>query len=237
MVDMANTAEQSEEEFLKNYNPNEYQKPSVTVDLVLFTIIDEKLHVLLTRRPEHPAKGKLALAGTFLQMDETLPEAVERVLQTKTGLRNIYFEQLFTWGEIKRDPRMRVLSVSYYALVPKEQLALPENDFTPQFYPVEEIAAMQDEIAFDHAQMIEYGRERIRNKVYWSDIAFALVPEEFTLPQLQKVFEIILGRKLYKANFRKRIAPKIIMTDKMTSGAAHRPSRIYRKKPEEDLQE
>lgn len=237
MVDMANTAEQSEKEFLESYNPDEYEKPSVTVDLVLFTIIDEKLHVLLTRRPEHPAKGKLALAGTFLQMDETLPEAVERVLQTKTGLRNIYFEQLFTWGEIKRDPRMRVLSVSYYALVPKEQLALPENDFTPQFYPVEEIAAMQDEIAFDHAQMIEYGRERIRNKVYWSDIAFALVPEEFTLPQLQKVFEIILGRKLYKANFRKRIAPKIIMTDKMTSGAAHRPSRIYRKKPEEDLQE
>ena len=91
---------------------------------------------------------------------------------------------------------------------------------------------MADGVAFDHREIVAYGRERIRSKVSWSDIAFALVPEEFTLPQLQRVYEILLGQKLYKANFRKKIAEKIVETDKMTSGDAHRPSRIYRKREE-----
>lgn len=226
----------TEQEFLANYDNSQFKKPSVTVDLVLFTIIDEQLHVLLTRRPDHPYQGKLALAGAFVGMEETLDEAAQRALDTKIGLKNIYLEQLYTWGAIERDPRMRIISVSYYALVPHEQLKLAKNAFEPTFYPVEEILAMDaSELAFDHAKIIAYGRERIRSKVNWSDIAFALVPEEFTLPQLQKVYEIILGQKLYKANFRKKIADKVLITEKMTSGDAHRPSRIYRKKPEENL--
>lgn len=220
----------TETEFLKNYDQNAYEKPSVTVDLALFTIIDEKLQVLMTHRTEHPFQGQLALAGVFVGMEETLEEAAQRALFQKTGLQDIYFEQLYTWGDVHRDPRMRIISVSYYALVPYSAVNLPKNANAPSFYPVEDILAMDSGVAFDHRRIVEFGRDRIRNKVNWSDIAFALLPEEFTLPQLQRVYEILLGQKLYKANFRKKIAEKIQETDKMTSGDAHRPSRIYRKR-------
>jgi 8-oxo-dGTP diphosphatase len=123
---------------------------------------------------------------------------------------------------------MRIISVSYFALVDNNRIALTEDG--AQFYPVDEILEMAEELAFDHHRIIACGRERIRTKVNWSDIAFALMPEEFTLPQLQTVYEILLGQKLYKANFRKKLQEKIVETDKMTSGDAHRPSRIYRKK-------
>ena len=145
----------------------------------------------------------------------------------KTGLSGIYFEQLYTWGAPGRDPRMRVISVSYYALIPWESIAHPDQG--SDFYPAQEMA-QSGELAFDHAQIIRYALERIRNKVNYTDIAFSLVGEEFTLPELQKVYEIILGTPLYKANFRKKIAGRIEETEKMTSGGKHRPSRIYRKK-------
>lgn len=214
----------TEKEFLKNYDSSDYQKPSVAVDLVLFTILDNQLQVLLTRRQAHPFAGELALPGVFVGMQETLDEAAQRALYQKTGLHDIYFEQLYTWGAIDRDPRMRIISVSYYALIPESQIQLSEHD--AKFYSVSEIRTL----AFDHQKIISYGRERIRNKVNYTDIAFSLVPEEFTLPQLQKIYEILLGQELYKANFRKKIADQIEPTDKMLSGNRHRPSRIYRKK-------
>lgn len=217
----------TEQEFLKQYRREDYDRPSVTVDLALFTVQDEKLKVLMIHRKEHPFQGKLSLVGTFVGMQESLDESAVRALHQKTGLHDIYYEQLYTWGGINRDPRMRIISVSYYALVPSESIQLPEGN--AEFYPADEIAN-SDEIAFDHAQIVRCGIERIRNKVNYTDIAFSLVPEEFTLPQLQKVYEILLGQKLYKANFRKKIADKIQPTDKMTSGEAHRPSHIYRKK-------
>ncbi len=226
----------TEREFLKHYSSEQYDKPSVAVDPVLFTIRDGQLQVLMTRRSEHPCKGCLALPGVFVGMEETLDEAAQRALRQKTGLRDIYLEQLYTWGDLARDPRMRIISVSYYALVPAECLHLPEEDDNLRFYPAEEITAMTEGVAFDHNRIVAYGRERIRSKVNWSDIAFSLVPEEFTLPQLQRVYEILLGEPLYKANFRKKIAEKIIATDKMTSGDAHRPSRIYRKRREDQTE-
>lgn len=214
----------TEQEFLKNYNSSDYQKPSVAVDIVLFTIRNNQLQVLLIKRQAHPFAGMLALPAVLVNINETLDEAVQRALYQKTGLNNIYFEQLYTWGEIDRDPRMRIISVSYYALVPESQISLSEPN--ANFYPVDEIQTL----AFDHKKIIAYGRERIRNKVNYTDIAFSLVPEDFTLPQLQKIYEILLNQKLYKANFRKKIADKIIPTEKMLSGTKHRPSRIYRKK-------
>ncbi len=220
----------TEQEFLQKYDASQYEKPSVAVDLVLFTILDGTLQVLMTEREEHPFQGCLSLPGVFVGMEETLDAAAERALFQKTGLRDIYFEQLYTWGDVDRDPRMRIISVSYYALVPSSSITLPEGEKSVKFHPADGIAAMKDGIAFDHARIVGYGRERIRSKVNWSDIAFALLPEEFTLPQLQRVYEILLGQKLYKANFRKKIAEKITETDKMTSGDAHRPSRIYRKR-------
>ena len=216
----------TEQEYLNSYDSSGFQKPSVTVDLVLFTVIKDELHVLLTERTQYPYIGRPALPGVFVRIDETLDEAAQRALYQKTGLHDIYFEQLYTWGGIDRDPRMRIISVSYYALVPEAQI--PESE-QKKFFPAEEILNRND-LAFDHREIISYGRERIRNKVNYTDIAFSLVPEEFTLPQLQKIYEILLGQKLYKANFRKKIADKIQPTEKLTSGSKHRPSRIYRKK-------
>lgn len=215
----------TDEAFLQGYDSAAYAKPSVTVDVALFTVREGCLQVLMIRRREHPFLGKLALPGTFVGIGETLDEAAARALREKTGLQDVYTEQLYTWGSPDRDPRMRVISVSYYALVPEGMLHPEAADF----YPAEDIMAAQD-IAFDHSQIVAYGRERIRNKVNYTDIAFSLVGEEFTLPELQRVYEILLGQKLYKANFRKKIADSITETDKMTSGSGHRPSRIYRKK-------
>ena len=220
----------NETEFLQSYDKNHYDRPSVTVDLVLLTIRDSELQVLLTHRQEHPFQGKLALPGVFVGMTETLDEAAARALDQKTGLSGIYFEQLYTWGALERDPRMRVISVSYHALVPWDSIRHPGRE--ADFYPARDMAG-SGELAFDHAQIICYALERIRNKVSYTDIAFSLVGEEFTLPELQRVYEIILGQPLYKANFRKKIASQIEETVKMTTGDKHRPSRIYRKKQTE----
>lgn len=219
----------TEEEFLKHYDKSLYERPSVTVDLALFTIIEGTLSVLTVKRTEHPCKGEMALPGVFVRMDETLDEAAGRALEQKTGLRDIYFEQLYTWGDPSRDPRMRVISVSYCALVPYSSIP---GGADLDFCSVQAIIEGETSLAFDHSRIVAYGRERIRSKVSWSDIAFALVGDTFTLPQLQRVYEILLGQSLYKANFRKKIAEKIEPTDEMVTGGAHRPSRLYRKRQE-----
>lgn len=224
----------SEKEFLNSYNKNEYEKPSVAVDLLVFTVKDDRLKIVLVRRNEHPFKDMLSLPGVFVGINETLDEAAARGAREEAGLADIYFEQLYTWGDIDRDPRMRIISVSYLSLTPSEKLTLSAGSRTSsaELYDVEELLASDEELAFDHRKIIEYGRERIRNKTEYSRIAFEFLPKEFTLPQLQRVYEILLGRHLYKANFRRRVAPLIEETERMTSGDAHRPSRIYREKPE-----
>lgn len=224
----------SEKEFLNSYNKNEYEKPSVAVDLLVFTVKDDRLKIVLVRRNEHPFKDMLSLPGVFVGINETLDEAAARGAREEAGLADIYFEQLYTWGDIDRDPRMRIISVSYLSLTPAEKLTLSAGSRTSsaELYDVEELLASDEELAFDHRKIIEYGRERIRNKTEYSRIAFEFLPKEFTLPQLQRVYEILLGKPLYKANFRRRVAPLIEETERMTSGDAHRPSRIYREKPE-----
>lgn len=224
----------SEKEFLNSYNKNEYEKPSVAVDLLVFTVKDDRLKIVLVRRNEHPFKDMLSLPGVFVGINETLDEAAARGAREEAGLADIYFEQLYTWGDIDRDPRMRIISVSYLSLTPSEKLTLSAGSRTSsaELYDVEELLASDEELAFDHRRIIEYGRERIRNKTEYSRIAFEFLPKEFTLPQLQRVYEILLGKPLYKANFRRRVAPLIDETERMTSGDAHRPSRIYREKPE-----
>lgn len=224
----------SEKEFLNSYNKNEYEKPSVAVDLLVFTVKDDRLKIVLVRRNEHPFKDMLSLPGVFVGINETLDEAAARGAREEAGLADIYFEQLYTWGDIDRDPRMRIISVSYLSLTPSEKLTLSAGSRTSsaELYDVEELLASDEELAFDHRKIIEYGRERIRNKTEYSRIAFEFLPKEFTLPQLQRVYEILLGKPLYKANFRRRVAPLIDETERMTSGDAHRPSRIYREKTE-----
>ena len=217
----------SEKEFLSSYNKNEYEKPSVAV-----TVKDDRLKIVLVRRSEHPFKDMLSLPGVFVGINETLDEAAARGAREEAGLADIYFEQLYTWGDIDRDPRMRIISVSYLSLTPAEKLTLSAGSRTSsaELYDVEELLSSDEELAFDHRRIIEYGRERIRNKTEYSRIAFEFLPKEFTLPQLQRVYEILLGKPLYKANFRRRVATLIEETERMTSGDAHRPSRIYREK-------
>lgn len=224
----------SEKEFLNSYNKNEYEKPSVAVDLLVFTVKDDRLKIVLVRRNEHPFKDMLSLPGVFVGINETLDEAAARGAREEAGLADIYFEQLYTWGDIDRDPRMRIISVSYLSLTPAEKLTLSAGSRTSsaELYDVEELIASDEELAFDHRKIIGYGRERIRNKTEYSRIAFEFLPKEFTLPQLQRVYEILLGKPLYKANFRRRVAPLIDETERMTSGDAHRPSRIYKEKTE-----
>lgn len=228
----------TEKEYLESYDKNEYQKPSVAVDLLVFTIVDDKLKIVLIERGEHPFKNMLSLPGVFVGIDETLEDAVTRGVAEETGLEDVYFEQLYTWGDIDRDPRMRIISVSYMSLIPFESLKLSagKRTISAALYDVDELLDSKKELAFDHKKIIGYGRERIKNKVEYSTIAFALLPEEFTLPELQRVYEIILGKKLYKTGFRRKVVPMIEETDRMTSGDPHRPSKYYRLKDNiEDL--
>ena len=203
---------------------------SVAVDLLVFTIEEDRLKILTIRRQYPPFEGQRALPGVFVRADETLDQAAQRGLREETGLADIYFEQLYTWGAPDRDPRRRVISVSYLALVDAQRL----RGFGPglrttgaELADVQELLTAED-LAFDHRQIITCGRERLAGKVEYTPIAFSLVPEEFTLPQLQRVYEILLGKPLYKANFRKKIAPLVEETDRSTSGDAHRPSKFYR---------
>lgn len=203
---------------------------SVAVDLLVFTIEEDRLKILTIRRQYPPFEGQRALPGVFVRDDETLDQAAQRGLREETGLEDIYFEQLYTWGTPDRDPRRRVISVSYLALVDAQRL----RGFGPglrttgaELADVQELLTAED-LAFDHRQIIACGRERLAGKVEYTPIAFSLVPEEFTLPQLQRVYELLLGKPLYKANFRKKIAPLVEETDRSTSGDAHRPSKFYR---------
>lgn len=203
---------------------------AVAVDLLVFTIDDDRLKVLTVRRQYEPFAGMRALPGVFIRPAESLDEAARRGLREETGLEGIYFEQLYTWGAPDRDPRRRVLSVSYMALADIAQLrgaAAGLRTTETRLWDVQELLAA-DDIAFDHKTIIAYGRERLANKVEYTTIAFSLVPEEFTLPQLQRVYEILLGKQLYKSNFRKKLAPLVEETDRSTSGDAHRPSKFYR---------
>ena len=224
----------TEKEYLETYDKNEYDRPSVAVDLLVFTIVDDRLKIVLIEREEHPFKNMLSLPGVFVGIDETLDAAVERGIAEETGLRDMYFEQLYTWGEVERDPRMRIISVSYLSLahIGKINLAAGKRTISAGLYDVDELLGADKQLAFDHKKIIAYGRERIKNKVDYTKIAFEFLPEEFTLPELQKVYEILLGKPLYKAGFRRRVQPMIEETDRMTSGDAHRPSKYYRLKEE-----
>lgn len=217
---------------MEHYDASIYEKPSVAVDLLVFTIEENRLKLLLIDREEEPFRGMAALPGVFVKLDETLDEAAERGILEETGLSGIYFEQLYTFGDVHRDPRMRIISVAYMALVPVEKLEYKAGQRVTAAYlaDVEELLAGDTQLAFDHRKIVECARWRLANKVEYTDIAFHLVGELFTLPGLQKVYEILMGKELYKANFRKKMAELIEETEYMTSGEAHRPSRLYRRR-------
>ena len=219
-----------EEAFLLEYQPDIYEKPCVAVDFLIITIENDRLKVLMVKRSEMPFEGMLALPGVFVRMDETLDEAALRGIQEEAGVTDeVYLEQLYTWGAVDRDPRTRVISVSYMALLPFERFHIKAGKrvLGAGFYDLEKIISGNEEIAFDHKKILKYARERIKNKTEYTCLPFHFVGNEFTLPELQRVYEILLGKSLYKANFRKKMKDFVLETDKTTVEGAHRPSRIY----------
>lgn len=192
-------------EYLKTYQAADYERPSVTVDIVILTIFDQDLKVLLIKRNIPPYQGHWAIPGGFVRMEESLDTAARRKLVEETGVENIYLEQLYTFGEPGRDPRTRVITVAYFALLEASQLKTLRAGSDAEAVEWRSIYNLP-ELAFDHRQILDYTLQRLRGKLSYSNIAFQLLPEKFTLTELQRVYQIILGEKLDKRNFRKSLA-------------------------------
>ena len=268
----------SEEEFLKNYDSSEFEKPSVTVDNIIFSVFetekdnyrknpDKNLYLLVIKRGRHPFINQWALPGGFVKMDESIEAGAHRELKEETNLENIYMEQLYTFGDVNRDPRMRVISTAYMALIKPDNIELKADTdakevswFKVSYKFIEENLSLElsneetilkstlkiskkikgegavqivsgEGLAFDHAKIIAYSLIRLRNKIEYTDLVFNLMPKYFTLTELQKVYEIILGKELIKANFRRKIKDMVVETEKFTDEAGHRPSRLFKFEP------
>ena len=208
----------------------EHPHPAVTVDIVIFTIRERKLKLLLIRRGGQPYLGKWALPGGFVHMDESLEDAARRELEEETGVAGVFLEQLYTFGRPDRDPRERVITVAYYALVPSDRLQLraASDAEAVGWFAMDELPAL----AFDHAAIVKNAHERLVAKLDYSTIAFAFMPDKFTLSDLQEVYETILQEEMDKRNFRKWVLAleQIEETDEERRGGTHRPARLYRVK-------
>ncbi|PYE53525.1 NUDIX hydrolase [Deinococcus yavapaiensis] len=235
------TRSPDEQAFLDAYDPTAFERPSVTVDVVLLTVLDGDLHVLLIRRDEHPCKGCWSLPGGFIRMTESLDEAAARVLNDKAHLQGVYAEQLYTFGAPRRDPRTRVLSVAYVALVNAARLRPVEDDrIRLALLHVDwqgetggpASASWHGQLlalAFDHADILGLAVKRLRGKLDYAPVGFELLPERFTLRDLQSVHETILGRKLNKDSFRRRMlaSGRLSAVGEREEDADHRPAALY----------
>jgi 8-oxo-dGTP diphosphatase len=207
----------------------EYPRPALTVDCVIFgwDDVQETLKVLLIQRAHEPFKDFWAFPGGFVDMDETIEAAARRELEEETGLQDVFMEQLYTFGEPNRDPRGRVVSVAYFALVNlSSHQVLPASDAkATEWFDIHALPAL----AFDHAQIFEVAWQRLKNKVRYQPIGFELLPETFTLSQIQTLYERILGVELDKRNFRRKILKTnlLIPLEKFQEKVAHRAARLY----------
>jgi len=176
----------------------------VTVDIVIFTLREGSLQVLLVKRGVPPFEGQYAIPGGFIRGDESLEEAALRELHEETGVRDVFLEQLYTFGDPKRDPRGRVITVAYYALIASDKLSLVAgaDAAEAQWFPASGVPTL----AFDHKSILDYALERLGNKLEYTTVGFQLLPKEFTLGELQAVYEAILARPLDKRNFRRKLA-------------------------------
>lgn len=205
----------------------DYPRPSVTVDVIIFTLQEEDLQALLIKRRNPPFEGMWAIPGGFVSIDESLEQAALRELEEETGVRDVYLEQLYTFGELGRDPRGRVITVAYFALVPANAIHPHAGDDATEtrWWSVYDLPPL----AFDHADILSYALQRLRYKLEYTAVGFELLPENFTLSELQSAYEIVLGEKLDKRNFRRKIlnADVIEETGEQRTGEG-RPARLYR---------
>lgn len=206
----------------------EYPRPALTVDCVIFGYdTGQSLKVLLIQRSLPPYEGQWALPGGFVDMAENLESAALRELEEETGMTDVFIEQLYTFGDPGRDPRGRVVSVAYYALVNLSEHPLRASSDARRvgWFPAYQLPAL----AFDHAEIVETAIQRLRGKVRYQPIGFELLPEEFTLTQLQDLYEAVLDIPLNKRNFRTRILKMGVLEEVgMQEGVSHRPARLYR---------
>ncbi len=227
---MPKNPNQSEQAFLAAYKRRNFDAPLTTVDMAIFSVIDGNVQVLLIRRAQHPAQGQWALPGGFidLQQDRQLADAARRKLQEKTGVRTAYLDQVETFGSVDRDPRGWSVTILYYALIDATGLELQthESATATRWVPLHE--AQQVNLAFDHQQLLAAAHQRLKAQVEYTALPVHLMPEEFTLSELQKVFEVILEKPLEKKSFRRRIQDANILqpTTNMRRGGA-RPAQLY----------
>ncbi len=241
----AQALDAEEDAFLRAYDAAEFPHPSVTVDVAPLTVADGRLHVLLVRRAGRPQQGHWALSGGFIGMKESLDAAAARVLASKAGLSGIFLEQLYTFGAVGRDPRTRVITVAYYALVDGARLAranptqgqvvLARLDVPWEGEAGGPIRALDPEghklpLAFDHSEMLGLVVKRLRGKLDYAPIGFQLLPRRFTLRQLQMVHEAVLGRGLNKHSFRRSVLARglVAATGELERDVPYRPAELYR---------
>ena len=210
--------------------PYTYDHPraALTVDAVVFGLDDADLKVLLIQRGQEPFIGRWALPGGFVHVDETLDQAVRRELQEETGLAKVFLEQLYTVGGLNRDPRERMVTVAYYALVrmSDHRVQAATDASNAAWFALDDLPRL----AFDHEAIIEQGLKRLQGKVRYQPIGFELLPPKFSLTHLQRMYEIILERPLDKRNFRKKVLSLDILEelDEVEQDVAHRAARLYR---------
>ncbi len=220
----------TESEFLKSYNPKDYDSPLCTVDMAIFAVEDGELKVLLIQRDEHPFKNRWALPGGFCDLtnDATLDATANRKLFEKTGIKSPYLEQVETIGNATRDPRGWSITLLYFALIDFETL-----DLSPQTQDAQWLAlsdALKLELAFDHKALLQKAINRLRNKTRYTALPISLMPDIFTLTELQSMFELILGSPLQKKSFRRRMEASglLVETGKMRP-TARRPAALYKR--------
>jgi ADP-ribose pyrophosphatase YjhB (NUDIX family) len=205
-----------------------HPRPALTVDCVVFGYDEGKLKVLLIQRALPPFQGRWALPGGFVRLDETLDQAARRELREETGLNRVFLEQLYTFGTVNRDPRERVVSVAYYALVKlsghRAQAATDAAD--AEWFPI----AKAPKLAFDHADILAMALNRLKGKVRYQPIGFELLPPKFTLSQLQQLYQAVLETDLDKRNFRKKVLSfgLLVPLKETQMTGRHRPARLFR---------
>lgn len=209
---------------------SDYPRPAVTVDCVVFGVdLDQHdLKVLLIQRNRPPFQDKWALPGGYVHIDESLEQAARRELAEETNLSNVYLEQLYTFGDVDRDPRGRIVTVAYYALVNLHGYAVQGDTDARDaaWFAVEDMP----DLAFDHERIVTMAHGRLRGKVRYEPIGFELLPPKFTLTQLQQLYEIVLGAPLDKRNFRKKVLSLgiLLALDEIQKDVMHRAARLYR---------
>lgn len=230
------TNNQQEEEFLASYNIHDFDVPLTSVDIVVFTIINEKVNILITQRADFPYKEHWAIPGGFIDVkkDNHIEQTAQRKLKEKTGYGAPYLEQLGAKGNSSRDPRGWSVTVTYFALVNFEEVTFSADS---QWSPLDKEGNIQQKLAFDHAELIQEAFQRLRNKAQYTTIALHVLPEKFTLSELQKSYEIILGGKLNKSGFRRRIIQGNVI-EEITGESKQtttRMAQLYRKSDEGEL--